>query len=100
MLLRPTRYEFRIDEFESMNLAEGPQFGFIAQEVQEVFPHLIYSNVPVVKSDSEDKKATEKTEYIGLDYMSLIPILTAAIQEQQVQTEALMLEVESMKKKK
>ena len=83
--LRPTTYEFRRDEYSLMNLAKGHQFGFIAQEVKEVFPNLVHDNVHVGQPDKEDKSNVVRTEYIGLDYVSLIPVLTAAIQEQQAE---------------
>lgn len=68
------------------------EFGFIAQELQKVLPQL------VIKTKRDDK-------VLGVDYISLIPILTKAIQEQQVQldaktneTAALQLQVNELKK--
>ena len=96
LLLRPTTYEFRRDEYSLMNLAKGHQFGFIAQEVKEVFPNLVHDNVHVGYPDRKDKTTKVKTEYVGMDYVSLIPVLTAAIQEQQVQIEAQQAQIEQL----
>jgi hypothetical protein len=96
LLLRPTTYEFRTKENALMNLAKGHQFGFLAQEVAEVFPNLVHENVHVSHPDKRDKTSAVKTEYIGLDYVSLIPVLTAAIQEQQAQIEAQQAQIEQL----
>lgn len=60
------------------------EFGFIAQELQKVLPQL------VTQTSREDK-------LLGVDYISLIPILTKALQEQQKQIAALQQEVVAIK---
>ncbi|MCF2491455.1 tail fiber domain-containing protein, partial [Dyadobacter sp. CY347] len=55
------------------------EIGFIAQEVQKILPQLI-----------REGKDADKT--LALDYNSLIPVLTRAIQEQQKQIEMLTAE--------
>ncbi|MCF2491469.1 tail fiber domain-containing protein [Dyadobacter sp. CY347] len=55
---------------------EKSEIGFIAQEVQKILPQLV-----------REGKDADKT--LALDYNSLIPVLTKAIQEQQKQIEAL-----------
>ena len=80
--LQPKSYRFKTEAFQEMNLAKGPQMGFIAQEVGVIFPDLIHQNVFVQHTDSKEEKPV-KVNYVGLDYMSLIPVLTGAIQEQQ-----------------
>lgn len=70
--LKPTRFTLRNDE------TKKEQIGFIAQEVEEVFPEF------VVTSSDKDK---EETKY--LDYMKLTSILCKAIQEQQKKIEEL-----------
>ena len=99
MQLRPTTYDFKTEEYQQMNLAKGKQIGFIAQEMQEVFPELVHENVHTARSKDGDKSKGETTEYIGLDYLSLVPVLTGAIQEQQVQIESLKAENEMLNKR-
>ncbi|BCX15076.1 MAG: hypothetical protein KatS3mg088_759 [Patescibacteria group bacterium] len=53
---------------------KGKQFGYIAQEVQEIFPDLVLS---------------DSNGYLGVNYISFIPFITNAIQEQQTQIEEL-----------
>jgi len=48
------------------------QLGFIAQDIGVIIPESVHFD-----------------EYMGVDYQSIIPILTKAIQEQQAQIEAL-----------
>ncbi|MFC4740008.1 tail fiber domain-containing protein [Flavobacterium ponti] len=57
-------YYFKKDE-KSSDL----QFGLLAQEVQKIYPNLVASN----------------GEYLGVNYIQLIPVLIKAIQELQVE---------------
>jgi len=61
-------------------LSTKPQFGLIAQEVEEVLPELVIQNA-LVGEDGEI--------YKGLDYEKLIPILVAAVKELSVENESL-----------
>jgi hypothetical protein len=60
------------------------QFGFIAQEINEIIPE-------IVNHDNE-------TDLYSVDYTELIPVLTKAIQEQQVMIDELKKEVQILKK--
>ncbi len=54
---------------------DAKSFGFIAQEVQEVFPDLVDNLIEEESSNTQTK--------LGINIMGFIPILTSAIQEQQ-----------------
>ena len=56
--------------------------GFIAQDIQKVFPELVY----------EDKNGM-----LAVDYISLIPVLVESIKEQQGQFDKLIKEIEALK---
>jgi hypothetical protein len=60
------------------------QIGFIAQEVEEVFPQLVKTN---------------ENGYKAVAYSHLAPILVEAIKEQQQQIEELKKQIEELKKK-
>ncbi len=101
MQLNVVTYDYDNDTYKHMNLAQGQQIGFLAQELEEIFPlatkkqkHAFHST-QVSKSDDNEVIVEE---YIGVDYIKLIPILTKAIQEQQVQIEDLQAEVELLRK--
>ena len=75
--LRAVTYAYnKIDE---LNLPEGIQHGFIAQELEKVFPEMITEvNKPVFDNDGKIKS---QFQYKAVDYMGLISILTGGIQE-------------------
>jgi hypothetical protein len=72
--LRGTSYKFRIDEFEDKNFSSNLQYGFIAQELKEIFPHLVN---------------TDKDGFLSVNYTAITPVLVEAIKEQQVKIELL-----------
>ncbi len=76
--LRPVSYLMKIDEYPEMNFAKGKQMGFIAQEMQEVFPTLVEKGV-----HPGAKKEDANIEYLGVNYIGLIPVLVKGMQEQQ-----------------
>ena len=87
--LNPSSYIMKEGYQKSMNMSDKPEYGFIAQELQEVFPDLISRNV----HPGETKEA-EPIEYLGVNYMGLIPILTKGMQEQQAQIESQQILIE------
>ena len=84
--LSPKSYTHKTNEAEEFGLSTKPQFGLIAQEVEEVLPEIVIQKA-LVGEDGEI--------YMGLDYEKLIPILVAALQEEHEQKEALKTQVES-----
>lgn len=84
--LRPKEYEYLIAEHGHMELPEGIQYGFIAQEFAEVLPTLTKdSRQPAIEKDGQSHPAVD---FKALNYIGLIPFLTKAIQEQQAIIEA------------
>jgi len=75
--LAPKIYNFKVDEFEDLELAEGSKMGFIAQELMAVLPELVTEGGEVTSDDGDTFKS------LSVNYMELIPLLTKAIQEQQ-----------------
>ncbi len=77
MQLQVKTFEMKLDEYPSMNFSKGTQFGFIAQELQQIIPELVSNDVaPGATKD-------ETIEYLGVNYIGMIPVLTKALQEQQ-----------------
>jgi len=68
MQLRPVTYQKKAN-LESVDYSKN-EMGFIAQEVQKLFPQLVV-------------EGNDKDRILALDYNSLIAVLTRAIQEQQ-----------------
>jgi hypothetical protein len=61
-------YYWKVDEYPDKHFPEGEQVGFIAQEIEKVYPQVVL---------------TDKDGYKSVDYSKLTPILVEAIKEQQ-----------------
>lgn len=72
--LKGKTYQYRTEEFKEKGFNEGIHLGFIAQELQEAYPHLV----------SEDIDG-----YLAINYQGLIPILIEASKQQQQRIEVL-----------
>jgi hypothetical protein len=72
MTLRAVNFSWKSDETKKENL------GLIAQDVEKVFPQVIDKNKLPSKPDEIQ---TDETEYLGVRYQDLVPVLIAAIQE-------------------
>ena len=68
MTLRTVNFSWKSDKTKKENL------GLIAQDVQKVFPQIIDKN-------TLPNEINESTEYLGVRYVELVPVLIAAIQE-------------------
>ena len=66
--LKGVSFNWRTDEFPKFNFEEGSNLGFIAQDMENVFPELV---------------RTEKNGYKSIAYDNLTPVLVEAIKEQQ-----------------
>jgi hypothetical protein len=84
MKIRGTSFEFRNDEFKDYQFDEGTQFGFIAQDLEEVFPEVV---------------KTELNGYKSVNYNGMIPVLLEAIKEQQKSIEQMKTENDNLKSK-
>jgi hypothetical protein len=88
--LQPVNYMLKTNEYEYMHFPSFRQYGFVAQEMEKVFPSLVENgshpgeesieNINGVQTSSHKNPISFKT----VNYIGLIPILTRAIQEQQL----------------
>lgn len=92
MKLRTVSYSMKTDEYPFMGFASGMQIGFISQEVKEVFPTLVEKGI-----HPGAKKEDAEIEYLGMNYIGMVPVLVAAMQEQQQQIELLKQQIELLK---
>ena len=94
--LNPVSYDFKTEEYKMLNLPSREQYGFIAQEIQEVLPNLVQSvNYPVAH-DANGNAVNE--EVLTVNYLGVIPVLTQAIKEQQTTIETKTQELDAQKK--
>lgn len=80
MQLQPKQYEFKRDEYQSMNFPAGEHYGFLAQDMEKVIPNLVSETSRPVDASKPDG---EQMSFKMINYIGLIPVLTEAIQEQQ-----------------
>lgn len=111
MELKPRTYTFKTDEYRTMGLPEGEQFGLLAQELEEVLPSLVKATHQPARILTESRAKEERLPYevvedavlgedgviekeamvkVGdgidfkaINYEGLIPVLISATQEQQ-----------------
>jgi len=122
--LSPVTYYYKSEKESGINLPTNLQYGFIAQDLEAVFPELVTTQVlnlattgntgnkkasinPNEKGlDSENVNAATtpiekntKEEFKGINYTGLISVLTQAIKEQQVMIEELKKQNKSLSKR-
>lgn len=80
--LRPVSYQFKDYESTGIMLPENPQFGLIAQEVEEVLPQMVTINHQPAKRDGKGNIVAAEKTFKGVEYQQLIPLLIGAYQDQ------------------
>lgn len=87
-------YTFK--ESEELNLPQGLQHGFLAQNLEEVFPELVTTiNKPIF--DKENKE-DGSYEYKAVNYVGMISVLTSSLKEMNEKVTYLESEIENLKR--
>ena len=94
--LQPVTYEYNQDAYKQLNLPGGKQFGFITDDVKQVFPAAISEQNNWVTAGKNNQRAVTTSQ---VDLEKLVPLLVGAVKEQQAEIEALKLEVQKLKAK-
>ena len=94
--LSPVSFEYDHANYKHLKLQHGRQYGFIAENLQPVFPTLVKERSI---SYMFGKNVYRNARIRIVDEASLVPILVAAIQEQQTDIEKLKAEVYELKNK-
>ena len=81
-LLNGVNYYFKKDKFPELNFNDDKQIGLIAQEVENIFPELVKTDVKGYKS---------------VDYAKLTPVLVEAIKELKAANDLLKTDIEKIK---
>jgi len=93
--LKPVEYDYKEKYTEKgINLPKGHQYGFIAQDLEKVLPNSVASSTIHLNQDRKPGEENEFEEFLGVNYISIIPILTQALKEQDDR----ILELEKKKK--
>lgn len=88
MQLNATSYTFNQSVYPGLKLPGGNQLGFLAQDVEKVYPELIKKAVVPSRftTDSRGRRKIAETADLKLvNYMGLIPVMVEGIKEQQAQ---------------
>ena len=84
MLLNGVNYYWKTSAFPNMNFSENRQIGFIAQDVEKLFPEMVF---------------TDETGYKSIDYSRLTPVLVETIKEQQKEINELFKRINKLEQK-
>ncbi|WP_420571945.1 tail fiber domain-containing protein [Kordia sp.] len=81
---------------DELNLPQGLQHGFLAQNLEEVFPELVTTiNKPIF--DKENKQ-TGTYDYKAVNYVGMISVLTSSLKEMNEKVTSLQTELEELKR--
>jgi len=99
MRVKARSYRYRSEGMaKNFSLPDQAQYGFVAQELEEVFPELVVEvNQPLRSMPGEEAKEDVQS-YKGVKYMEMIPVLLRAIQEQQEEIDMLKQRIEELEK--
>lgn len=93
--LQPRQFEYNTARFSHLRLRKGTQYGFLAEDMQTVFPDLVNDKTVSYKyGKNVYRNATVKT----INEAGLIPLLVASVKEQQTEIEKLKTEILELKK--
>ena len=109
--LQPKTYEMKNDGiYKNAGFSKNEQIGFLAQDVEQILPNLVKDGPLVLNNNLYTKEDLSKNPKLrneedqviqakAVSYTQLIPILTQAIKEQQVQIKALQEKIEALENK-
>lgn len=97
MQLKPSSYQYKTTDYK-IGLPEGTQMGFVAQELQTVFPELVQQQIKPEEKNKKGEVVAAEVKYLGVNYTGLIPVTISAIQEQQQTIQTLKTENAELKK--
>ena len=83
--LNGVTYHYDTANHPEMGLSDKPQIGFIAQELEEVYPQFV---------------VTKENGYKAVSYAPMVAVLVEAIKEQQTMIESLQQQVNKLSQKK
>lgn len=82
--IQPSSYHYRAEEYPQRNFDNGLHFGFIAQDVEKIYPNLVRN----VNGD------------YSVNYIEFVPLLLQALKEEDQQVQALQQKVNNLEAEK
>jgi hypothetical protein len=77
--LEPVNYNFNTEAFPHLNLSTSLNYGFRAQQVQEVLPSIVKQIVHPAQNDSLGNEISPEENLLGIEYQQLIPIYASPL---------------------
>lgn len=85
MKVQTATYKYRSAEQQLLHLPAGLQTGFLAANLEEQFPDMVSNtSLPEKYNPKEKSVVAEAADVKVVNYIGMIPVLTRAIQEQQL----------------
>jgi hypothetical protein len=101
--LNGVTYYYDNSTFPELRLDETTlQMGFIAQEIESVFPHLVReANIPGLPEKADNSMSRKQTMYQlkTFSYSNIVPLLLEGIKEQQKEIESLEQRIKALEEK-
>jgi hypothetical protein len=94
--LEPVTFKYDVNKYKHLRLPAGEQYGFLASNVRPEFPAMVYEVSKIYEAGKNNSKVASYNEVQTTD---LIPVLVAAIKEQQAEIELLKKEVQLLKQR-
>ena len=82
--LHGVRFMWNTTDYPNLNLGNNPQIGFIAQELEVVYPELV---------------TIDRDGFRRVDYARLVPVLVEAIKDQQFMIDDLQNQINDLQNK-
>lgn len=92
--LEPIKFKYDLSKFKYLKLPAGNQYGFRTNEIKTEFPDMVKESGKVYEAGKNNSKVAK---YDEVQTQSLIPVLVAAIKEQQAQIDKLRKELTQLK---
>lgn len=87
--LNPVTFDYKVNDYDYLNLPTSNQMGLIAQQVEQILPNLVQETTHPAQYDSLGNEINPVFQFKSLDYEQLIPILIAGIKEQYSELDSL-----------
>ena len=95
--LETAKFMYKTDQYKQLNLPEREQYGFIAQDLEKTFPHLVHAlevHLPENMMDAQNEASSVK----GINQIGMIPILTKALQEMHTENQKHVSRIDQLEK--
>ena len=90
--LKPVSFKWKKEQISTFKIPDAEKetkLGFIAQDVQKIVPESVETTQWKVYEENPEVLVKEEMARYGVSYSEIIPVLIKAIQEQQLQIEAI-----------